>query len=125
MGKNQVNKRMNIRDNYLQLIKSGEKTLEIRVAYDRIKEINIGEVVEFCSESGTEMVRIIGIRNYTSFDELLSKEDPYKIIPGLSSREVESTLREIYPPHKESLGVVAFNIKLLNERQSQGRMLYN
>ena len=79
-----INKKIKIRDNYLQFIKSGEKTLEIRVAYDRIKAINIGEVVEFCSEASTEKVRIIDITNYTSFDDLLSKEDPQKIIPGLS-----------------------------------------
>lgn len=120
-----INKKIKIRDNYLQFIKSGEKTLEIRVAYDRIKAINIGEVVEFYSEASTEKVRIIDITNYASFDDLLSKEDPQKIIPGLSSIEVASILREIYPPHKERLGVVAFHIELLNERQSSDRRLYH
>ena len=96
---NQINKKITIRDDYLQLIKNGKKTLEIRVAYNRIKEINIGEVVELCSEADTVRVRIIGIRNYTSFDDLLSKEDPQKIIPGLSNTEVASILREIYPPY--------------------------
>jgi ASC-1-like (ASCH) protein len=51
------------------------------------------------------------IGHYASFEELLSREDPASIAPGMTAPELLNALRAIYPADKEALGVVALEIR--------------
>ncbi len=93
-----------IKDEYLQLILAGRKTIEVRVGYSNIKRLQVGDRL-MLNDQYPFVIRRIG--RYASFEELLAHEDAASIAPGVPPGELLETLRAIYPPEKEALGVVA------------------
>ena len=63
----------------------------------------------------TGKMKITRIKNYSSFNELLENEDPGRIVPGYSKARLVKLLQEIYPAHKEKLGVLVFELQLLEK----------
>lgn len=103
---------LHIKQQFLDYIISGQKTLEIRVAYPRLKAIKVGDIVLF---NGVYAAPVIAIRRYNNFEELLDHESAERICPGKRKGEVLKLLQEIYPPEKEKLGILAIKLgKLCN-----------
>jgi ASC-1-like (ASCH) protein len=99
-----------IRDEYLQEILSGRKTVEVRVAYSNIARLEPGDILLLNDQ---HRCVIVDIRTYSDFDALALAEDPAAIDPDLAGREaLLAACRAIYPPEKEALGVVALEIAL-------------
>ncbi len=96
-----------IKDEYLQQILAGRKTVEVRVAYSNLDRLDVGDRL-LLNDRHPFIIRRIG--RYASFDELLAHEDPTAIAPDLPAAELPGALRAIYPPDKEALGVVALEI---------------
>lgn len=97
-----------IKDEYLEHILSGRKTVEIRVAYSNIVRLRPGDTLLL---NGQHPYTIIDIRHYLDFDAMVAAEDPVTIAPGLPSRDaLLAACRAIYPPEKEAMGVVALEI---------------
>jgi ASC-1-like (ASCH) protein len=101
-------RKMWIKKRFLDLILSGEKTLEVRVLYPNLRSIQKGEIINFNNEA---LVRVKDIRKYSSFKEMLLKEEASRIVPGNNREEVLKILKNIYPPHKEQLGVLVLEIE--------------
>ena len=98
-----------IKDEYLQLILAGLKTVEVRVGYDNITRLRVGDRL-LLNDRHPFVIRRIG--RYASFEELLAHEDATAIAPDVPPGQLLERLRAIYPPEKEALGVVALEIKL-------------
>jgi ASC-1-like (ASCH) protein len=99
-----------IRDEYLQEILSGRKTIEVRVAYSNIARLEPGDILLL---NDRHRCVIVDIRAYSDFDALVAAKDPTAIAPDLVGREaLLAACRAIYPPEKEALGVVALEIAL-------------
>jgi ASC-1-like (ASCH) protein len=97
-----------IKDEYLEHILSGRKTVEIRVAYSNIIRLQLGDTLLLNEQ---HPYTIIDIRRYPDFDAMVAAEDPAAIAPGLPDRDaLLGACRAIYPPEKEALGVVALEI---------------
>jgi ASC-1-like (ASCH) protein len=96
-----------IKDEYLQQILSGRKTVEVRVGYRNIASLEPGDRL-MLNDQHPFMIRRIG--RYEDFQGLLAHEDAAAIAPDLSKAELLAALRAIYPPEKEALGVVALEI---------------
>lgn len=101
---------MRIKTKYFDLIKSGVKTLEVRVGYDNIKQIKVGEEISMLTQSESMVIRVKAIRKYSTFAEMLEHEDPERIAPGMNKNEVRNLFQNLYPPFKEKLGVFVFEI---------------
>lgn len=106
-----VMRMMRVKQKFLDFIKSGRKTLEVRVGYDSIKTVKPGERVSFCSREESEVVRIKDVRKYGSFEAMLEHESPERIVPGKDVASLLRLLRDIYPPDRERLGVVVLEIE--------------
>jgi ASC-1-like (ASCH) protein/ribosomal protein S18 acetylase RimI-like enzyme len=104
------------KQHYLDLIKSGQKTLEVRVGYEHIKTIEPGELIKFCSRTGAIVARVKDVRKYSTLSDMIKHEEANQIIPGLPESEVLKILREIYPPAFEKLGVVVLEIQVEHGR---------
>lgn len=100
-----------LKKEYFLQIKRKVKKLEIRVAYPNLKGIKAGHDVTF--ESGPERlsVKIKDVRKYATFSTMLEKEDHKLIAEGKTREEVLQICQSIYPPHKEQLGVLVFEIE--------------
>lgn len=96
-----------IRDEYLQQVLDGRKTVEIRVAYENIARLQAGDVLLLNDAHAFVITRIA---RYANFDELLAHEDAAKFAPDTPRENLLGVLRGVYPPDKEALGVVALEI---------------
>ena len=99
-----------IKDEYLDWILAGRKTVEVRVAYSNITRLQPGDRLLLNDRYPFSIRRI---SRYANFEELLAHEDPASIAPDLSSSELLTALRAIYPEEKEALGVVALEIEAI------------
>lgn len=97
---------------YLDAIKNGEKTLEIRVSYENIKNIQPGDRIKFCSHADTVVTHVNDIRNYPTFKSMLEYENPSRIIPKKDKSEILKILQDIYQPKLEELGVIVLDIQV-------------
>ena len=97
-----------VKDEYLQQILVGRKTVEVRVAYSNITRLEPGDVL-WLNERHRYV--LTAIRRYQDFAALVAAENPTAIAPDLADREaLLAACRAIYPPDKEALGVVALEI---------------
>jgi ASC-1-like (ASCH) protein len=98
---------MRIKQRFFDLIKMGKKPLEVRVGYGSINRIQVGEHISLETHIGRLEVKVVDVRRYRTFEEMLKKEQWRLISPdSMSSEEVLSLLKRIYPQDKERLGVV-------------------
>lgn len=101
-----------LKQQFLDMIKLRQKTLEVRVGYPNIKTIRAGERIRFMSRADELVVEVKAVRRYPTFDEMLEVEDPSRIAPHLPTREqLAPLLHEIYPPEREELGVIVLEIE--------------
>jgi ASC-1-like (ASCH) protein len=99
---------LRIRPPYLRWILDGRKTIEVRVAYPHLTRMEAGDAVRFNDE---RTYPVVSVNRYPTFDALLEAEDPRLIAPELSDpTELLRVLRDIYPPEKETLGVLAIHL---------------
>src|SRR5574341_1100755 len=92
-----------IKDDYLQQILTGCKTVEVRAAYANISRLEPGDVLLL-----NEQYRYVvaAIRRYADFEAMVAAEDPTAIAPDLPDGEaLLAACRAIYPPEKEALGI--------------------
>ena len=97
-----------IKDEYLEWILAGHKTVEVRVGYSNITRLLVGDQL-LLNEKYRYVIRRIG--RYASFAELLVNEDPCAIAPGMSAEDLLGRLKQLYPRKKEALGVLALEIQ--------------
>jgi ASC-1-like (ASCH) protein len=96
-------------------IKSGEKTIEVRLYDEKRKKLQIGDVIEFTREPGTETlkVEVIGLHNFKTFADLVNAfpENPFG---GESASDLLKSIYTYYTrEEEEKYGVLGIEIKLL------------
>lgn len=103
---------MRVKKEFLDQMRAGKKTLEVRVGYSNIRTIKPGEHIRMASRSEEQIVRVIDRRDYMSHEEMLQAEDYKKIAPHIQSKEeLLKLLNDIYPQKKQELGIIVFEIK--------------
>ncbi len=99
-------RKMRIKKPYFDAIMSGRKTLEVRIGYNSIKRLKEGQLLQLENGHACGVVRIKSIRIYSKFADMLAAEPWQQIVPQAKSQEEAlRLLHNIYPPHKERLGV--------------------
>lgn len=109
---------MRIKQYYLDKIKGGQKTLEVRVGYDSIKTIKTGDRIRLMSRTEI-IVQVKEVRQYKTFADMLEHEEASKIVPGMTKPETLKLLQEIYPPEREKLGVIVLELQVENKPTPQ------
>ncbi len=102
---------MRTKPEYLDFIRDGRKTLEVRVGYDDIRTIQRGERIKFATQESTMIARVRDVREYQTIDDIWEHEEPSRIIPDATETEALMILREIYPPKLERLGMIVIEIR--------------
>jgi ASC-1-like (ASCH) protein len=102
---------MPIYKRYFDLIASGAKTIEIRVAYPNNQRLAPGGLIRFVCRGEECLTRITKIATYATFEDLSDHEDPGAVNPTASRDEQLANVRLIYPPDKEALGVIAIHVE--------------
>jgi ASC-1-like (ASCH) protein/ribosomal protein S18 acetylase RimI-like enzyme len=107
---------MRVKKRFFDLIRSGKKTLEVRVGYESIRRIRAGERIKLETHGFEFDVQIRAVRNYKTFEEMLEQEPYQQIAPDSKSQvEVLSLLKAIYPKEKEQLGVIVLELSVIGK----------
>jgi ASC-1-like (ASCH) protein len=104
---------MGIYKRYFDLIASGRKTTEIRVDDSSRKRLKTGDLLRFTCRDEEVLTRITRIARYADFEEMFEHEPVSSVNPTASKSDQLRNIREIYPPEREALGVVAIGIELV------------
>ncbi len=110
-------KKIRFKRKYLLMISSGEKDLEARVNYPSLRKIKVGDVVDFFWENISVIVKIIAIRRYNDFSEMINNENPNRLVPGMSGKDALREYQKIYSQKKvsENKGVIVFEVEVLKK----------
>ncbi len=109
---------MGIYKRYFDLIASGQKTTEIRVNDSSRRKIKPGSLVRFKCRDEEVLTRVTRVAHYTSFEEMFDHEPVESVNPTATREDQLRNIRQIYPPERETLGVVAIGIELLDSGAS-------
>ncbi|MBU1721879.1 ASCH domain-containing protein [Patescibacteria group bacterium] len=93
------------------MIVEGTKTVEVRVAYSSLLRIQRGDTVRFLCKQRSCDRRVVRVSKYNNFREMLANEDVQKINPYRSAEQQLRNIRKIFPPNKERLGVLVFQLE--------------
>ncbi|CAL9550595.1 hypothetical protein SUDANB121_04447 [Nocardiopsis dassonvillei] len=104
---------MGIYKRYFDLIKTGSKTTEIRVNDSSRKRLKVGDLLRFRCRDEEVLTRITRLARYATFDEMFDHEPISSVNPTATREDQLRNIREIYPPEREALGVVAIGIELV------------
>jgi ASC-1-like (ASCH) protein len=102
---------MPIYKRYFDLIASGTKTVEVRVAYPANKRLTAGQLLKFTCRGEECLTRITKINTYASFDDMFDHENVSTVNPTATRTEQLANIRLIYPAEKEALGVIAIHVQ--------------
>ena len=108
---------MSIYQQYLRLIASGSKTVEVRVGYPSMRKISAGDRIRFTSGDEECLTRVVRVTEYPSFEAMLDPEDARSIgaEEDESREELLAAIRYVYPPDKEALGVLAIEVEVVGK----------
>lgn len=104
---------MGVYKRYFDLIATGRKTTEIRVNDSSRRKIRQGSLIRFHCQGDQVLTRVTRVARYESFDEMFDHEEVASVNPLATREEQLANIRQIYPPEREALGVVALGIELV------------
>ncbi|MFF1791891.1 ASCH domain-containing protein [Kitasatospora sp. NPDC058243] len=99
---------------YFDLITDGSKTVEVRVAYASMKRIRVGDLLNFTCRGEERLTKVKRIGTYRTFKEMFGTEDVKAVNPHATEAEQLRAIHAIFPPEKEALGVITFEIERVN-----------
>ena len=108
---------LHLHDGPFNLIKSGTKTIEMRLWDEKRKIIKVGDIIEFTNRSTKEKIKakVKALYNYSNFDELYKHFDKISLGYGIDEEADPHDMDIYYPLDKQKeLGVVAIEIELVN-----------
>lgn len=106
---------LNLYRRYFDLVAVGEKSIEVRVRYPHLADMDAGDIIRFRIKGTDETcdVRVTRVTEYPDFEALLDGEGAQNVNPRSSRGQQLENIRSIYGPEKEALGVLAIGIELL------------
>ncbi|HET9142297.1 ASCH domain-containing protein [Actinophytocola sp.] len=105
---------MGIYKRYFDLIASGRKSVEVRVNDSSRRKIRAGSLIRFRCQGDQVLTRVTRVARYASFEEMFDHERIGSVNPLATREEQLANIRQIYPPEREALGVVAIGIELVD-----------
>ena len=104
---------------YIELIKSGRKTVEGRINSGGFRNFKVGDKVRFFDGKNPDfdvICEVVGVGRYAGFRQMLETEGVAKMIPDAESlNEAVAIYNRIpsYPERAKRNGVIALRIKVI------------
>ena len=113
---------INVAPRYFQQIRSGLKTVEGRIAKEKFCSLREGQELEFFSENNRLFTRILEIKQFPTFKQLLEHYGLKTCLPEIDCLEEGVKIYHSFPNYKENeskLGVVGIKIILLENKNNE------
>lgn len=106
---------MKVQTKYYNLLKSGSKTIELRLWDEKRRQIQVGDKIIFSNLSNpndTFIAQVLALHHANSFDQLCNTISP--MLAGFSTKEkLVDCLQEFYTAeNQKKYGVVGIEIKI-------------
>lgn len=109
---------MRVQEKYYNLLKSGKKTVELRLNDDKRRQIKVGDKIEFTNGSDKNdhfMAEVVALHTAPDFETLCTKCITPRQGGFDMKEELISVLEEFYKPAvQKKYGVVGIEIKVLD-----------
>lgn len=106
------NRVIHIREEFLKLIDSKAKTLEIRINFPGFTKIQTGDCIEFKSSKSSVKVKITATRIYQDWREVFQDEDTNKLAPGFSRERLQKLIPEVFKDSNvDTYGLIVFEFE--------------
>ena len=106
--------KLNVKEKYYNMLKSGTKTIELRLFDEKRKRIEVGDIIEFSNNSDADdkfMVQVINLHKAINFVELC-KNINCRNAGFASNDELIDVLEEFYSKDRQrEFGVVGIEIQ--------------
>lgn len=109
---------LRLHNNPFEKIKSGTKTIEMRLYDEKRRLINIGDIIEFTNRTTLEKIRVevINLYLFNSFKELYDNFDNLSIGYDLNENKDFNDMYKYYTKEDQrKYGVVGIEIKILKK----------
>ena len=106
---------MNLKKSPFEMIKSGYKTIELRLYDEKRALINVNDEIIFSCENETITVKVLVLHRFENFEALYKSLDLLKCgyLPEEITNAKADDMNEYYPPEKQQkFGVVGIEIKV-------------
>lgn len=112
---------MRLADAPFDMIKSGKKTVEVRLSDEKRGQICVGDIIIFCRKSEISdacAVNVVGLRRYKNFFELFSAESLAAAgCENMTAAQAAQSMHQYYTAEQESgFGALAIQIELIDEQ---------
>ncbi|MEU6858479.1 ASCH domain-containing protein [Glycomyces sp. NPDC046736] len=101
---------MHLHPEPFDLLASGDKKVEVRVADEKRLTVMPGDNITFTADGKELTMTVERIDRYTDFDEMYRYENEADINPNLDAATQITGLRALYPTEREALGVLAIRV---------------
>lgn len=111
---------MRLHNNPFELIKSGSKTIELRLNDEKRSLIKVGDIIVFENRNTKEKIkaRVINLYKYNSFEELYKKFNKISLGYGKDDIANPSDMELYYSKEEQKkYGVLGIEIELLNKNK--------
>ena len=92
----EIQKEVSVKQEFLEMIKYGRKTVEVRIAYPDLDGISAGDHIRFRSRRDEVIVRVKAIRRYKSISEVIQNENTAKIAPQVPLAHLRQLARQLF-----------------------------
>lgn len=107
---------MNLKKRPFEMIKSGQKTIELRLFDEKRSLIKIGDEIIFNCGQETLCAKVSALHKFENFEELYRSLDLLRCgyLPEELANAKADDMNEYYPPEKQQkYGVVGIEIKVI------------
>ena len=108
--------KLNVKEKYYNMLKSGSKTIELRLFDDKRKMIKVGDYIEFSNNSDADdkfVARVVKLYRAGNFSELCKNID-CRNAGFATEKELIKVLGEFYSAERQTQsGVVGIEIQKL------------
>ena len=107
---------MKLNNEPFNLIKSGSKTIELRLNDEKRRKLAVGDKIEFINKDTNEkiMTEVIKLHNYPSFEELYKHFDKATLGYSEGAKAEPSDMNKYYSEEEQNkYGVLGIEIKLI------------
>ncbi len=104
-----------VEDRSLPLYRRGERDTEVRIAYRNVRDVSeVGFVVRFQSSTSEVRLRVMGVTEYRSYEDVLKNEDLNRVAPGMSPSQALAEWRRSHRIQDEQEnGIVVLKVQVV------------
>jgi ASC-1-like (ASCH) protein len=106
-----------VEDRFIQMYRRGEKDIEARIGFRFVRQVaEVGYKIRFETSTTSVLVKVTGVREYASVEDLISCEDPSRIFPWTNRGSFRTAWRQMYKLQDEvENGIVVMEVELVEE----------